>query len=296
MSWLIEHEFRPPLIDHEDAEMTWVAIVEGSEIFHALDPDIPRHNQDVWLSQVEKHRDCGVWLNGIVTVEQAQALIRKGWSEGAKQALKLTKWLSDIPLPRDIRRRPSWGDDGDEIDIHRVYDGRLDDAWRKMRRALMTADQVVTIATNWGGNANVDQNQMMWSDAAAIALADALESRGYRTELVAISEGTSCRSAGEVLIVKVKEASEPLRPGLFAAIMCHVAGFRWFGLALTARSPAKITSDFGRSHHCIEQAVVELYQREIIDRVDVVLPSVFSPESAGKALEEILQHWNEGVR
>src|SRR3972149_5282107 len=73
------------------------------------------------------------WLGiggGLRAVDKA---VQQGWTEGMTRALevkhRLTATAAQLPGARAIRRKRSFGAQGDELDPHKLNTGNLDKAW-----------------------------------------------------------------------------------------------------------------------------------------------------------------------
>jgi hypothetical protein len=169
------------------------------------------------------------WMGGLHSWDEAEALLEKGWPEGAERLRALAgKLTAQVPQARSIRRRLAWVDNGDEVCKDRLQAGQIDQCWRTMRRAPFVAPQTVAIETTWGGHYGQTAEELFWQGAAAAVLTDILEEAGYRVELYAnrVSERGGHRHCTRV---KVKEADMPMRLDGVAAVLCHAGIFRTFG-------------------------------------------------------------------
>lgn len=89
----------------------------------------------------------------------------------------------EAPTPIQVRRVPVRSDSGDELDIERVWQGDLDNAWRAMRRASRVGPSRVLIATNAMTSAHTPTTDLAVRGAAAIALAVALREAGHTVQI-----------------------------------------------------------------------------------------------------------------
>src|SRR6185295_10789471 len=64
--------------------------------------------------------------NGVEgSVHAVQKLIRDGWPEGVTRMEEALRDLGETLRPASVSRKPVWTDQGDELDIHRVWAGRV---------------------------------------------------------------------------------------------------------------------------------------------------------------------------
>ncbi len=174
-------------------------------------------------------------------------LFAKGWSNGAQRITKLAEGLS-VPAPTSIRRRRVRGDQGDELDIHRVYSGNLDTAWQRPARMPRIASRVVTIVCPIAICSNTNSEQMFHRGAAVLCLADAMQEAGYNVAIVATITAISFADYGKadmVHSVQVKAPEQPLDMGNLAAILAHSGFFRSAGFCMIASYGKRISSNFG---------------------------------------------------
>lgn len=183
---------------------------------------------------------------GIRTVKEARKLVVKGWPEGASRIKGLAEQIKDkIQRPTSIRRRMVWDEQGDELELSKVYSGELDSAWRNPRRTASYAPPVITLYLPWGGNWSEFPEELFWKSAPALAVADALESCGYRVELIAVSRASQPRDTDAVTMVTVKPADTPVDLGTLAAVCCHAGIYRTLGFATILHHPAYVSASLG---------------------------------------------------
>lgn len=210
-------------------------------------PDENRWAYEALVAQVEgksaiRSRD---WLGGIKSMQDVLRLTREGWGEGAQRALALSESLKrELPAPKSRRRRGEWGDEGDELDRDRLTNGDLEHAWRRTRRVVRSGLQVVTVVAPFGVPGSWNQEQLFWTGAAMIVLADILDDAGFTLELVAASP--TVMTAGDILTVcQLKHPGDPLRPDIVAALFCHAGVSRCMDFFAALHAPFAIRRDFG---------------------------------------------------
>lgn len=122
------------------------------------------------------------WLGApdLATLEQR---IREGWAEGAAMIAGLA--ASELPDPVSLKRRREWADQGDELDIHRVYAGKLDTAWSRMGKRNSRAPRRITIMCDLSCPWFQKADSLAWRGVAALKLSDALEAAGYQVQILA---------------------------------------------------------------------------------------------------------------
>lgn len=223
----------------------------------------------------------------------------KGWPEGAERLRDLADDLmADVPQATSIRRKQRWGDDGDEIDMQRVYSGALDKAWRGPRRVRRTAPKVITVAGSFGGHCGLTSEQMFWIGATAVVICDKLEEAGYQVELLATNlnyHGGNANRGSEnwsTSIVEVKTASEPLSVEAAACVFCHSGFYRTAGINIDATAPWHVDAHWGRPRSdkrdvvAAYEAAVKLGAAEEVPTV--ILDAATTKEQAKKVVADFI--------
>ena len=131
------------------------------------------------------------------------------------------------------KRKRTRGPQGDEVDIHRIYQGQADKAWTS--RKIIEVDKkhhLITIMIDVGGNSMVDANESLWRAAAAILVTDTYIKAGKAVRIM-IGSSTSGLDVGTPYTqtsIVVKQYNEPLSMERLAA-MSHVGFHRTFNFA-----------------------------------------------------------------
>lgn len=178
------------------------------------------------------HEDeARAWYGTDSRARACAILAGEPWPEGLEHIARARAALPEIPRPVSLRRRPRWDTDGDEVDLDRVREGRLDAAWRTCRREAQPGGApTVAILTDVAVGAGVRAETVALRGAATVALADALETAGYTVELwgAAFSVGVYPNSAAcdRADLFPLKGAGEPLDCVRLAAWAVLAAGFR----------------------------------------------------------------------
>jgi hypothetical protein len=186
------------------------------------------------------------WMGGITTTAQAQAILDKGWSEGAARLESLARDL-EPPQAKTRKRRVTHRDEGDELRIDRALSGEWDSAWRTSKREWSAGPSTVTVVCSWGGNCYVTSEELFWQGAAAAVISDTLEAAGYNVRIVAVNTVKSFdegRYEGTTLVT-LKDESEPMRIDAVAGLICHAGIFRSFGIRSRCQMPFPLGSGYG---------------------------------------------------
>lgn len=158
---------------------------------------------------------------GITGNTGAQAFIRAAnYPEGAARIAKLAAAI-EAPEAVTVRRRPRWEDQGDEVDMQRVWAGNLDHAWRRTRRTAVLGPSRVRIAVPIYGYGGMSSMVLAWRGVCGVALADRLTEAGHSVEIVAyeasIPKDGAARVSVQTMVVKAYES--PLDMGFLAAMI-----------------------------------------------------------------------------
>jgi hypothetical protein len=191
------------------------------------------NNESDWERTATDNGGVSNWL-GIPNSRDAHItvknLIKNGWPEGVE---KLEAGLSGLSVPTkpvSTKRRRMRSDQGDSVDMGRVWSGQLDKAWERCERREMRNSRSVSIVCDVWATWTVPSEVLFWRGAAALKLADLLTQAGYSVEIIAVSASTDVLHAKgrepthTVDIVPVKEYSAPMDMNSLAATVC-LSGF-----------------------------------------------------------------------
>lgn len=164
-------------------------------------------------------------------VDVARALAINGDPDGLERLTENMDRLGQMDRPRSIRRRRARGDQGDELDIQRVYSGRLDDAWSRREPRLSFAPRRVTITVTAACAGMHNSDTLFWRGAAAVRLADLATEAGYNVEILMFVGGKRGTAGFDRVscYVTAKAFGAPLDMALLSGCVCHPAFFRSIG-------------------------------------------------------------------
>jgi hypothetical protein len=195
------------------------------------------------------------WRGGMSSVEEVKEFINNGWEKGVAQMRESVKALT-VHGVKSIKRRKKWTDEGDEIDMCRVYSGELDHAWLSTERKL--SDGGVTHLTVWvqtGFLCTHNPKDFFWRGAIACLMVDALEEAGYRVEVKGYYCGTQVFSrtrSGRIDCIytyPLKSFEEPLNIDRMAAVTATAQFFRCAGFAVKMSAPYSAEYGLGQTYH-----------------------------------------------
>lgn len=178
-------------------------------------------------------------------------LVNRGWDEGRKALLEAINAVTP-PSPVNIKRRPVWADQGDEIDMQRVWSGQLDQAWRRTTKNNVGASRRnITVTVDAIAQGDAKAETMFWRGAAAVVLADVLTSAGYAVQMVTAFRG-SVPGGNEVSVrVVVKPYAQMFDLASAAAGMALPGFFRGIGHAW-GYGHLDMGKDITQSGWCVE--------------------------------------------
>ena len=235
---------------------------DSLEEMHAeLPAMIRRHNLEASHQLTTWGMSNDAWFGfGINSYTEMTTKIRDGWPEYAellgKRAAELDAAL-DLETVRamtiDVRKRKRHRmDQGDTLDLPRVWNGDLDHAWeRPVRVPRRSASQrYVTIYLDVSAAAMRNARDAVWRAIAAKKITDLFTSAGFSTEIW-VGDSTSGAyvwnqnaPAKTWTGVRVKEFSQPINEDRLAA-MSSVGMLRTHGFEMICGSPWKVQSSLG---------------------------------------------------
>lgn len=193
-------------------------------------------NRTLWAnSETENHQAAKTrpleWYGIEGGAAAVRAAITEGWPAGVDQMRNALDDIGATLKPRSVRRVRRWTDQGDSVDMPRVWAGRSDVAWQRCHRESRQGAQLVTIAANVTALRDVNGRDLFWRGAAVLKLSDLLTEAGYNVRIDAMRYSTGAFTSGESILqrVTVKEPTAPLELNSLAAVLC-LSGF--FRLAL----------------------------------------------------------------
>ncbi len=193
------------------------------------------------------------WYGGLTSWADAKAVLDNGWVVGADRAMAIKDQILAaapmLPKVRRNRRRQAWGAVGHTLNVDRAMAGQWDHAWRSTRREqVVGGNKCITLTVGWGGNCHRTAEQLFWSGATMLVLADILTTAGYSVRINAVCKVKSNAERSKLGMhrVVIKDHGEPLRPDALAGIVCHAGIFRTYGFLAFCHAPWNIGWGHGR--------------------------------------------------
>jgi len=157
---------------------------------------------------------------------------------------------------------------GDELDIHKVYAGKLDTAWTRRERVVYDKEHpLVTLYVNISGSAGVEADESLWRAVVTLKIYEELIQAGKSVRVIVggSSSGTFRTSHKCACAMVVKEYNQSLSMERLAA-MTHIGFYRIFGFAAkAAQDELMLKSSMGYSDRINEKNIPINLQEEIAE-------------------------------
>lgn len=223
----------------------------------------------------------------ITSLKGVRERFDNGWMRGAERALKLAEGMErTLSQPQAIRRRPVWGEQGDEYSWERLYDGHYDTPWRSMSKRVSTGVPIIRIVAPFGGHAGMTAEQLFWSGAASIALSNMLEDAGYQTQIT----GLSVNVAGGLMAVvcNLKGPSEYLRPDALASVLAYGGTYRTMVFHAYTAIPWAVGGGLGSNGRPTD-LVPACVENGLMEAPHITLPDCYYEDQALAAVKKGLR-------
>lgn len=147
-----------------------------------------------------------------------------------------------------IKRKKVRREFGNELDIHKVYQGKLDTAWTTTQRVEVDQEHhLVTILIDIGGNCNIDAMNALWTAAACLKFIEVLEKAGKQIQVIVGGAANKVTSRYNMTAsIVVKKYQEHLNVERLAA-MCHIGYYRTACFAAKLISTETCLSGLGQN-------------------------------------------------
>ncbi len=239
-------------------------------------------------------KDWG-WINGggdivIGSAEDCERLADRGWSDGVTQVRALARELRNaVPEAESIGPMFKFCEEGDEIDMHRLWDGD-DNMWYGMDTGRKPAPRIITLVAPHGGHCGLNNDQLFWIGASTVVLTDLLEKAGYRVRIkcYASADHSSHTSITETLI---KESDEHLPMAHIATAMSLAGYFRTVGFRWKANGPRDPGSGYGCPSYIESDRHLRKHAERIglVDSATVLVHEVRDREACEKEIKRLIK-------
>jgi len=290
-------------------------IVGGEYAFNAKEDTATTGKSFARAMDFKMRKPSNSYFYGSVdTVEKADTLLNEGWQEGAK---RIESFAQELNVDAEIsaafenlpsaRRKLTWQDKGEEIDMGRVYCGQLETAWRGSKRRAGGV-RAISLIMQQGGNGSCNDEALFWNGAAGVVLAQLLEENGYAVELICVDATRYCRKAlvdqktGKqspdtdqahsqhytVQMVRCKRREDPMSLDAIAGVACLAGVFRSHGFAkdVLSNNPGTWVTPIGLGRN-VDFRDADLSQWPL-DGEPIAIGQAFSRADAITAVKNVL--------
>ena len=192
---------------------------------------------------------------------------------------------------RKVQRKKFRTDFGDEVDIHKVYQGQCDKAWTQTKR--IEVDQthhLVTILVDYCGHCGEKVEDTLWRAAVATKLVDDLVSAGKSVKLMCGSVARQAMNGSSKLLctsIVIKNYNEGMSLARVAA-MTHLGFFRSAGFAMLAAQHRKCAYNLGYPQD-LKEANMPIHLKEDVEAGHTKYVPVGRISSLGQAINGLKQ-------
>lgn len=207
---------RVPHVRYQFSDLaSLVAMIPATEPSHAICDAAWRTSNAAW--------------SGTSTLQECFDLAATGWHDGATQAAEMAARLQiERPTKRRMTRQCQVA--GALPDVARAISGNP--AHMRQIAPREVAGKVVSLIVDISASCSVNENRLLLNAVCAAGIVDAMESAGFRVEVIArsiMAQGV----AADVAVV-AKRADEPIDLGKLAFMCGHPSVLRRLMLGLAA--------------------------------------------------------------
>jgi len=263
------------MIIKENSEMISVHFDSMVDLMQ-FKPEVEKNKQifDGYINGKSRRHYRDAWLGKVTTSKEIVNMALLGDKETYKVALgRMEKFNSDRVSSasqhvQKIKRIKTRSDMGDELDIHKVYQGNLSHAWSKTKRIEVDVKHhLVTIFLNINGNGMVKVADTIWRCALILKLVKEIQLAGKSVKIVV--GGMVCNAMIQsskklTTSITVKKYNETLSPERLAA-MTNIGFYRVFGFAAKECQHNNVYSSGGQPLR-INNSKMTIHLQEEVDK------------------------------
>jgi hypothetical protein len=158
-------------------------------------------NRKLWARYSEIDINSRGWW-GEGGRDTALKRINDGWPDGLLKFQQMMRDMKFQQMMRDImsldtiwpdsdirrRRHKTWSDTGNEVDIHKIYRGQADRAWRShcFEDSVGCGHKHVTVLVNLAASGATHSDAVLWRGALAAVLCERLQAAGKTVRIVSM--------------------------------------------------------------------------------------------------------------
>lgn len=197
--------------------------------------------------------DRNIKFTGTASMNEAIALARNGWQDGAEAAAEL---MAHLALDKPVTRRPKPSLAGGSVNVGRMLAG---DPLHMVRRQKQPGRKVVTFFVEVSALANVHPMALTVRAAIIGAIVDLMESVGYACNIVATCVSNCDQQAYFQCAVNIKRSNQRLNVPDIIFALGHPSYLRRFMFAMANNRPelramwidqGYATNAFDKDHRC----------------------------------------------
>jgi len=167
------------------------------------------------------------WFGPVNDGKEAVQKIMDGWPElleYLRPMIESLQVVDEVTPHRALmrKRKLRYSDHGDDLNMQRVWNGRLREAWRRPVRtySYKQSERQATIFINTVVNCNVSFTQALWRAAAVLKINDILQRAGRHVQIYSGDVAAWVSPFVEMFAigVKVKDFTQPLTEEQLAAM------------------------------------------------------------------------------
>lgn len=176
----------------------------------------------------DSHAEGNKRFSGTNTYGEAVELATNGWADGTKKLNALRAELTAFVEKAVAAKSKSISYDvtGDWLDVGRYLNGEPEVFGSYEAEGEQTAAKITKIVANVSAIGSVETQSIFSAGAAIYAAVDLLESLGHRVELWLGSGSTLHTGKRLQVLVKLKDASQPIDSDRLAFFVAHNASLR----------------------------------------------------------------------
>lgn len=220
------------------------------------------------------------------------AALTQGWSEGRQ---RIEGAIQDVNLRGEAqrpRRKRTRGDNGDSLDITRVYCGDLDHAWERTSRGGHRTGRarIATVVVNITISAAQAPDDLFWRGAATVRAVDALEATGTRCRVIVAFQTMSAHAGVPctISLAVAKDHNDPLDLDRLAHAVSHSCSLRYaaFRSYEHAKDVGALSGGYGYPQYAPLSTLKGSRLMDAAEQIIEVDPSITSQYTAQRWLAE----------
>lgn len=171
-----------------------------------------------------------------LSYEQALKLANDGWPEGLATMKSIAGDLKRLRGDQVERFDITYTESGDDVDVDRYISGEPENMAEYKPQYVPIVGRIIKMVVAINGNSGVTARQMFLRGAAAVRIADLLESAGLRSEIWIVDSDGRGQIYSQTTVV-VKRPEQPIELDLLAFMLANASVHRRFWFRLCEQYP-----------------------------------------------------------